>query len=77
MHALNRRVLALEGKANTKPVVESQEEEDARCIALAGRLEKIHAEHLARNEPDPTREGLARAKQEIKELVRRLRAEDS
>ena len=76
MHALNRRVLALEAKA--KPTGrDSQDDDDARCIACAERLEKIHAEHLARNEPDLTPEELVRARQELAELVRRLRAEDS
>ena len=74
MHALNRRVLALEVKA--KPTEgDSQDDEDAWCTASAERLEKAYAEHLARNEPDPSPEELVRAKQELKELVRRLRAE--
>ena len=75
MRALNRRVLALEAKA--KPMEgDSQDDEDAWCSASAERLEKAYAEHLARNEPEPTPEESARQEQELKELVRRLRAED-
>ena len=76
MRALNRRVLALETTA--KPMAGySQEDDEAQCIASAERLEKAYAEHSARNEPDPTPEERARDEQELKELVRRLRAEDS
>ena len=74
MRALNRRVLALEARA--KPMEgDSQDDDDAWCTASAEHLEKAYAEHLARNEPDPTPEELARDKQELKELVRRLRAD--
>ena len=74
MRALNRRVLALE--AQTKAMVsDSHEDDDARCTASADRLEKAYAEHLARSEPDPTPKERARDNQELKELVRRLRAE--
>ena len=76
MRALTRRVLALEAKAKLMEG-DSQHDEDAWYTASAERLEKIHAEHLARNEPDPTPEELIRAKQELAELVRRLRAEAS
>ena len=47
----------------------------AQCIATAERLEKANAEHLARSQPDPTPEEPARDECELKDLVRRLRAE--
>ncbi len=66
--------MALEAKA--KPMVgDSHTDDDAQCTASAERLEKTYAEHLARSEPDPTPEELARDNPELKELVRRLRAE--
>ena len=76
MRALTRRVLALEAKAK-RMEGDSQNDDDAWCTASAERLENAYAEHLARNEPDPTPEELIRAKQELAELVGRLRAEDS
>lgn len=76
MRALNRRVLALE--AETKPMVgDSREDDDAWCTASAERLENAYAEHVARNEPEPTADELACQKRQLKELMQRLRAEDS
>ena len=73
MRALNRRVQALEVTA--RPIAaNSPELDDARCLLSAERLEKACAEHLARNETGTTAEKLARQKQELKDLVRRLRA---
>ena len=67
MRALNRRVLALEAKA--EPTAgDSQEHDDAWCIALAERLEKA-AEQRQPGDDDE------KAKRELKDLVRRLRAE--
>ena len=74
MGALNRRLLALE--ASAKPVAGySQEDDDTLCLARAERLERLHAECLARDEPELSAEELARQRRELKELVQRLRAE--
>lgn len=74
MRALNRRVLVLEAKA-TPMARESREDDDAQCIASAKRLENAYAEHQARSAREPTPEERARDEQELKEFVRRLRAE--
>ena len=76
MRALNRRVLALEAKA--KPMEgDSQDDEDAWCTASAERLEKAYAEHLVCNDPEPTADELVHQRRQLKELMQRLRAEDS